>query len=101
MYLSFFISQREVEGDAVAPKVEVNPKFFQLLINGHQQLRTKPQHSLAHLLTHLKAFIMDYDIQPYISNIKNTHAFSRNNCRMNVVVLKTLKQNHVLIALHL
>lgn len=69
MYLRFFISQREVEGDAVAPKVEVNPKFFQLIINGHQQLRTNPQHSLAHLLMHLKAFIMDYDIQPYISNI--------------------------------
>lgn len=42
-YLCFFTSQREVKGDAVAPEVEVNPKFFQLLISGHQQLEPQQQ----------------------------------------------------------
>lgn len=53
LYLHFFTRQREVEGDAVASKVEVNPKFFQVLIHGLQQLKQKTTTQLELLLSNL------------------------------------------------
>lgn len=41
LYLHFFTRQREVERDAVASKVEVNPKCFQVLIHRLQQLKAE------------------------------------------------------------
>lgn len=51
LYLHIFTSQREVEGDAVASKVKVDPKFFQVLIHRLQQLKNKTKARLVFLLT--------------------------------------------------